>query len=80
MDGVMLKTVFDSGASVCLIPRKMFLHLVSKRGKEYYDGKLAKSNLRIRGVTNHLLPTAQEVLPRFNSGTTQADVPCLIDE
>ena len=80
VDGILVKTVFDSGASVCLIPRKMFLHLVSKLGKEFYDGKLAKSNLRIRGVTNHVLPTAQEVLLRFNTGTTQADVPCLIDE
>ena len=62
VDGILVKTVFDSGASVCLIPRKMFLHLVSKLGKEFYDGKLAKSNLRIRGVTNHVLPTAQEVL------------------
>ena len=43
VDGILVKTVFDSGASVCLIPRKMFLHLVSKLGKEFYDGKLAPS-------------------------------------
>ena len=80
VDGVMIRVMRDSGASVCLIPRKIFLDLVDKKGTDYYTGKVAKTSLRIRGVTNHLLDSGQEVMLRMDTGVTIVDVPCLIDE
>ena len=80
VDGVSFKVLMDTGASVSLIPRWAFLKLLDIQGLEFYNGKISQSELRIRGVTDHLLFSAQEVVLRFDTGSTQADVPCLIDE
>ena len=80
VDGLTFKVLVDTGASVSLIPRWAFLRLLEVKGVEFYEGNIVQSELRIRGVTDHLLSSAQEVMLRFDTGPTQADVPCLIDE
>ena len=80
VDGVSFKVLMDTGAAVSLIPRWAFLKLLDIKGLEFYSGKISQSELRIRGVTDHLLFSVQEVVLRFDTGSTQTDVPCLIDE
>ena len=80
VDGLKVPTVYDCGSSVCLIPRRILLQLVAAKGDGFYLGRVSTTNLRIRGVTNHLLSTGQQIVLHLDTGVTQAAVPFLIDE
>ena len=80
LEGTVYDVTLDTGASVSMVPRRVVMELLEKLGEKFFQGKIKKSSLKVRGITNHVISSCQEVTLTFDQGKTRATIPCLMDE